>query len=125
VTGLAGDSLAEAPAAGFVPLCPGHLKRMVGRLNAFGLPVGSSRHLVRRDDACHAELFVRAKTEIKANSAQASTCRPIDSVSAQAGRKNTTASASTPRAAGRAVSLIVPPAEAFKMLIPMPSAKKP
>jgi hypothetical protein len=54
------------------------------------------------------KLLVRAKTDMKAKSAQASTCRAIGSVNAQVGRKNTTASA-RPRAAGNAISVIVPP----------------
>jgi hypothetical protein len=64
-------------------------------------------------------LFVRAKTDMKAKSALASTCRPIGSVSAQAGRKKTAASA------GSDMSVSVSPVVAFHMLIPMPSAKNP
>jgi hypothetical protein len=71
------------------------------------------------------KLFVSANTDMKAKSPQASVCRPIGSVSAQAGRKNTSASASTPRAAGRAISVSEPLADAFHTLIPMPSRKKP
>jgi hypothetical protein len=55
LTDLAGDCFAQTSSAGFVPLCPGHIERMVDRSNAFGLPVGPGRLLVSRDDAGHAE----------------------------------------------------------------------
>jgi hypothetical protein len=56
------DTLARASqSAGFIPLRPGHVERMVGRTHAFGLPVGPGRRLIRRDDAGHAEAIRQCK----------------------------------------------------------------
>jgi hypothetical protein len=82
------------------------------------------RRLIRRDDAGHVQA-IHPREDRDEKSAQASTCRPIGGVSAQAGGKKTTASARISQGRRqRHVGERVPPVVAFHTVNPTASAKK-
>src|SRR6266481_1458762 len=70
-------------------------------------------------------LLVRAKAATNTRNAHASNLPINGSDIVRSGRKNMTASASTPMAAGRIMLEIGPPVMAFQMLMLTPRAKKP
>ena len=102
------------------PVAPG-VSQAPGRPSECLRSAGSAR-VVARNVLAVRRLFVSAKTETNTKSAQVRICRPIGSTSAHPGRKNTTASASTPETAGLSASAL--PIEAFQTLIAMPSRKR-
>jgi hypothetical protein len=102
------------------PVAPG-VSQAPGRPSECLRSAGSAR-VVARNVLAVRRLFVSAKTETNTKSAQVRICRPIGSTSAHPGRKNTTASASTPETAGLSASAL--PVEAFQTLIAMPSRKR-
>jgi hypothetical protein len=70
-------------------------------------------------------LLVRANAATNTRKAHASNLPVNGSDIVRTGRKNMTASASTPMAAGRIMFAIGPPVTAFQMLMLTPRAKKP
>jgi hypothetical protein len=120
LTRLAGDRLALTLAAGLIPLRTGCIEGMVRSLDGRRLAIGPRGGLVGTAmiDAIRS-LFVSAKGDTNSRRANASVLRLAGSVI------NTTPSASTPMAAGSAVSAMFPADHAFQMLIAIPSRKKP